>query len=113
MTPTPNVACIARRVGGRAVAANRERGSAAALSLRPSPAPTGLQKAQRCRSPAPTGGQAAGGARDWNAARCGATKIAAALSSWSIAYEVDGSGNAGAAATNELPSNDMVAQMAQ
>src|SRR5580698_5061542 len=98
---------------GRAVAANRERRNAAALSLRPSPALTEAKKRKRCRSPAPTGGQAAGGARDWNAARRGAMKIAATRSNCSIAWEADGNNNNGAAATNEVPSNDMVAQMAQ
>ena len=54
-----------------------------------------------------------GGARDWNAARRGAMKIAATRSNCSIACETDGSGKDGAAATNELPSNETAAQMAQ
>src|SRR5580692_8521389 len=91
---------------GRAVAANQERRNATALSLRPSPALTETKKRERCRSPAPTGGQAAGGARDWNGARRGAMKIAATRSNCSIVCEAAGSGKVGAAATNELPSND-------
>src|ERR1700722_14239378 len=71
------------------------------------------KKRKRCRSPAPTGGQAAGGARDWNAARRGAMKIAATRSNCSIAWEADGSSNNGAVAANELPSNETAAQMAQ
>src|SRR5580698_7624884 len=68
------------------------------------------KKAQRCRSPAPTGGQARGGARDWKAARRDAMKITATRSTCSTACEADGTGSVGGAATKELPSNDTVAQ---
>ena len=65
------------------------------------------------RSAAPTGGQASG-------RRTGLERRAARRDendrdavNCSIACEVAGSGNVGAVATNELPSNDMVAQTAQ
>ena len=112
MTLTPNVACIARHVGGRAVAANKEEKELPRLAC-------GHRRRRQDQisaampKPAPTGGQAAGGARDWNAARRGTMKIAATRSNCSIACEAAGSGKDGAVAANELPSNEMAAQMAQ
>src|SRR5258708_29299474 len=103
---------LAKRGGGRTVAANRERVKLPHQACGRRGADR-VKKAQRCRSPAPTGGQAAGGARDWNAARRGAMAMAATRSSCAIACEASGSGKGGAAAAKELPSSETAAQIAQ
>jgi hypothetical protein len=61
---------------------------------------TGI-RARQCSGSMPTASQASGGARDWNGARCGATKATATRSTCSIASETSRSDNCGASATDE------------